>query len=216
MVKTEAITLIKEDVLALGRMVDCTIGEITRLLQREPAASLSLVEEQEEKINQACYDIEEKCMDLLLEREVLSAQEIRTLLGATVIAAKFERMADHANRVGRLATWAAESEVDIPPELPEMAGVVHRMVQEVLLSFLTDSADKTEEILQRDNQVDYLHDFLSKRLLSELGEREPEEAQMRAQFLFGARFLERMGDACCSIAKRVYFIVTGQRFKQEA
>lgn len=215
MVKTEAITLIKEDVLALGRMVDRTIGEVTHLLKTDGRASLALIEQQEEEINKACHDIEERCMEVLLEREVLNAQEIRLLFGSCVIAAKFERMADHANRVAKLASWASESGVEIPPELSEMAGVVHRMVEDVLLTFLTDAADKAQEILQRDSRVDYLHDYLSKRLLSELGEQDQEEAQMRAQFLFGARFLERMGDACCSIAKRTYFIVTGERLKSE-
>ena len=214
MVKTEAITLIKEDVLALGRMVDRTIGEVSRLLQKDDRATLSLIEAQEEEINKSCHDIEERCMEVILDREVLSAKEIRLLFGSCVIAAKFERMADHANRVGKLASWASQSAIDIPPELSEMAGVVHRMVEDVLLSFLTDAADKAQEILQRDSQVDYLHDLLSKRLLTELGEQDQEEAQMRTQFLFGARFIERMGDACCSIAKRIYFIVTGERLKE--
>jgi len=214
MVKSEAITLIKEDVLALGRMVDRTIGEVSRLLQNDERASLSFIEAQEEEINKSCLDIEERCMEIILEREVLSAQQIRLLFGSCVIAAKFERMADHANRVGKLASWASESAIDIPPELSEMAGVVHRMVEDVLVTFLTDAADKAQEILQRDSQVDYLHDLLSKRLLSELGDQDQEEAQMRAQFLFGARFIERMGDACGSIAKRIYLIVTGERLKE--
>jgi len=33
--------------------------------------------------------------------------------------------------------------------------------------------------------------------------------------LFCARFIERMGDACVSVAKRVYFIVTGNRLRRD-
>ena len=213
--KTEAITLIKEDVLALGRMVDSMLGEVSRLLLRDPEGDLDFVDELEEGTNQACQNIEEKCLDLLMERQEFGAQEIRTLVASTVIASKFERMADHAVRVAKLASWASESDVDIPPELAEMAGVIHRMVEDVLVSFLTDAADTAQGIIQRDSRVDYLHDLLSKKLLSELGDQDQEEAQLRTQFLFGARFLERMGDACCSIAKRVYFIATGERLKVE-
>ena len=104
-----------------------------------------------------------------------------------------------------------EEEIEIPEELPKMAATVYHMVQELLLCFLTDSASKAKEILASDNTVDYLHDVLSKRLLSNLGEQESAHAQMRAQFLFCSRFLERMGDACTSIAKRVYFLSTGER-----
>lgn len=214
--KSEAITLIKEDVLTMGRMVDKTVEEVARMLRREPNRGLAFVEEQEDAINKAYQQIEEKCLDLLLERDALGSAEIRTLVTIPSIASKFERLADHANRVGRLAVWADQDKIDIPQELPEMAQVVHRMVQDVLLSFLTDAADNVNEILQRDSQVNYLHDVLSKKLLSDLGEQESAKAQMRAQFLFCARFLERMGDACTSIAKRIYFIVTGERMRPEA
>lgn len=47
---------------------------------------------------------------------------------------------------------------------------------------MTDSPSKAKEILASDNNVDYLHDLLSKKLLSDLGEQESATAQMRAQF----------------------------------
>jgi len=210
-VKTESITLIKEEVLTLGRMVETTVYEVTRLLKADKKADLAMVERQEEEINKLCQQIEEKCVDLLMERDSFGAKEIRALVSIPLIAAKFERLADHANRVARFANWAIEDEIEIPEELPKMAATVYHMVQELLLCFLTDSASKAKEILASDNTVDYLHDVLSKRLLSNLGEQESAHAQMRAQFLFCSRFLERMGDACTSIAKRVYFLSTGER-----
>jgi phosphate transport system protein len=214
-VRTEAITLIKEDVLALGQMVNRSIAELTGLLEGDSRANLSFVEEQEEQINRSCLGVEERCLDLLLERQNLAPIEIRTLFASTVIAAKFERMADHANRVARMAQWAAEDEIDIPPELAEMTRVIHRMAEDVLYCFLTDDVDKVPEIIQRDNRIDYLHDMLSKQLLSDIGGQDDAHAQMRTQFLFAARFLERMGDAVTSVAKRVFFIGTGQRYKLE-
>ena len=209
--KAEAITLVKEEVLTLGRMVETTVYEVTRLLKGDTRADLALVERQEEEINQLCQEIEEKCVDLLTEANSFGAKEIRALVSVPLIAAKLERLADHANRVARFANWAIEDEIEIPEELPKMAGAVYHMVQELLLCFLTDSPSKAKEILAGDNTVDYLHDLLSKKLLSDLGEQESARAQMRAQFLFCARFLERMGDACTSIAKRVYFLSTGER-----
>jgi phosphate transport system protein len=192
-------------------MVETTVYEVTRLLKGDTRADLALVERQEEEINKLCQDIEEKCVDLLTEANTFGAKEIRALVSVPLIAAKLERLADHANRVARFANWANEDEIEIPEELPKMAGAVYHMVQELLLCFLTDSPSKAKEILASDNTVDYLHDLLSKRLLSDLGEQESARAQMRAQFLFCARFLERMGDACTSIAKRVYFLSTGER-----
>ncbi len=209
--KIQAITLVKEDVLHLGRMVHGTVTELTRLLSKEPGASFSLIEANESDINDECLKIEERCMDILHERQDLSALEIRTLVGSTLMAVKFERLADHAHRVAKFVTWAAEDNIDLPQEMREMALVVNRMVEDVLVCYLSDSIAAVPEITQRDSHVDYMHDLLSKRLLSDLGVQDQEEAQRRTQFLFCTRYLERMGDCCASIAKRIHFIVTGER-----
>lgn len=209
--KTQAITLMKEDILSLGRMVSSTVAELTKLLQHDSSARLDMIEEQEERINEQCLLIEEKAMDLLSHTEGLQAAEIRTLVGSTLLAAKFERLADHAHRVAKLISWVDEDALQIPPELAEMANVVHRMVEDSLVCYLTDAVDRIPEIVQRDSHVNYLHDVLSKKLLSDMGVQDQEEAQTRTQFLFCARYVERMGDCCTSIAKRTHFIVTGER-----
>ena len=214
--KTQAVTLMKEDVLSLGRKVNRTVSELTRLLARDPSASLQSIDELEEQINEGCLKIEEKCLDVLTERNDLNAEEIRALVGSTLMAAKFERLADHAHRVAKLVSWASEDGVEVPHELPEMAGVVNHMVEDVLLCFLADDTEKVPQIIQKDSHVNYLHDSLSKKLLADLGVQNPDEAQTRTQFLFCARYIERMGDCCTSVAKRIHFIVTGQRLKTES
>lgn len=211
----EAITLFREDVLNIGQMVDQTVEEMGRLLRKDRNADLNFLEDQEKRINQLFQEIEEKCLDLLKEKDRLAEKDIRMLVVSTVIASKFERIADHANRVAKIAWWAEEEDMDVPEQLVEMASVIQRMVKDVLFSFLTENADKTRDIMHRDSEVDYLDAVLSKQLLSDIGEQGQAKALMQAQFLFCARFLERMGDLCSSIAKRIYFIVTGERIKPE-
>ena len=214
--KTRAITLMKEDVLALGRLVSATTNELSKILQKDPTARFDQIEKHEDEINKSCLRIEEKCLDLLSERQDMNAQDIRTLVGSMLIAAKFERLADHAFRIAKFVSWVADEEVLIPPELAEMSGIVTRMVEDVLLCFVTDAIDKVPEIMQRDSKIDYLHDYLSKQLLQELGKQNQESAQTITQLLFCTRYLERMGDACTSIAKRIYFIVSGKRIEKDA
>lgn len=211
--KAEAVTLFKEDVLALGQLVSRTVAETARMLRKEKGADLGLIEEQEKSINKLYQQIEENCFELLMEKDIFAAKDIRLLLGSTIIAAKFERLADHSNRVAKIASWAREDNIELPPELSLMADCIHKMVQDVLFSFVTDQAEKVAEILHRDSEIDYLDAVLSKRLLSNLGDQEQEKAQISAQFLFCTRYLERMGDLTKSVAKRIYFISTGKRLK---
>jgi phosphate transport system protein len=214
--KTEAITFVKEDVLSLGQLVDKTVEEVAQILRLEPGTDINAIEAREELIDDACRTIEEKCLELFLEKEKLDAREIRVLVGSIMIALKFERLADHANRISRMVLRAREDGIEIPPQLAEMADIVHRMVQDVLLSFVAEDEQKALAVIAQDNQVNYLHDLLSKQLLSDLGEQDQASAQMVAQFLFCARFLERMGDACASIGRRVFFIVTGKQMKKQS
>ncbi len=212
----ESITLLKEDVLSLGRMVDNTVDMVTNLLKKADSARLEDVENQEKQINDWSQEIEEKCLELLIEKDNLSAKDVRTLVSCTLIVSKLERLGDHANRVARIASWAREEEIEVPDELPQMSAVVHHMMQDALLTFVTNDLNKVTEVLQQDSQVNYLHDVMSKRLLSKLGEQEQASAHMGAQFLFCARFIERMGDLCTSVAKRVHFINTGKRLSSRS
>jgi phosphate transport system protein len=211
--KTQAVTLIKEDVLSLGRSVSGLVVKVVELLTNH-TANLAVVEELEEQCNEKCQGIEEKCLDLLTERQQeLTPAEIRVLLSSTLMAAKFERLADHAHRVAKLAVWFVGAKY--PPEFAEMASIVHRMIEDTLVCFVTDELTRLPQIVQQDSHVNYLHDVLSKRLLSDLGKQDQEAAQRNAQFLFCARYLERMGDCCVSIAKRTHFMVTGKRLRSE-
>lgn len=209
--KTQQITLVKEDVLSLGRKVASVVVELSGLLSRSQAATFELIQRQEEEINDLCLRIEEECLDVLVERQDLNPREIRTVVGSTLIAAKLERVADHAHRTAKLVTWILEDDVPIPDELAEMANVISRMVEDVLICFVSDAIERVPEISQRDSQVDYLHDMMHKRLLSDLGVQDQEQAQTNTQFLFCARYLERMGDLVASIARRIHYIVTGER-----
>jgi phosphate transport system protein len=204
----------KEDVLSLGRTVNNLVGKVVELLTTDNANNLALVEELEEQCNTKCQKIEERCLDVLTERQDLNPVEIRILLSSTLMAAKFERLADHAHRVAKLVVWFVGAKY--PAELGEMASIVHRMVEDTLFCFVTDEVTRLPEIVQRDSHVNYLHDLLSKRLLSDLGGQDQEAAQRNAQFLFCARYIERMGDCCVSIAKRTHYMVTGKRLKGDA
>jgi phosphate transport system protein len=213
--KTQAITLMKEEILTLGRGVSSMVAELARLLSGDANAKFDVVDEKEREINSRCMKIEERCMDLLTEHNDFAPLEVRTLVGSTLIAVKLERLADHAHRVAKLAGWASEDGIVLPPELSEMAQLVQRMIDDTLVCYLTDGVDRIAEIVQRDAHVNYLHDIVSKKLLSTLGVQDQEEAQRRTQFLFCARYLERMGDCVTSAARRTYFIVTGKRLQAE-
>ena len=121
--------LFKEDVLSIGQMVERMVDETAKLMRSEASATLKVVQDEELKVNRSDQEIEEKCLDLLREKDLLAEKEIGRLVVSTIISAKFERMADHAHRAAKIADWAHEDQIEIPAELIEMSKVVLRMVQ---------------------------------------------------------------------------------------
>ena len=213
MVRTQLITLMKEDVLSLGRKVHLLVSELDKLLSGDCSADLSFIEQQEELINDGRYKIEDKCFAVLYEHQDLTLQEIRMLVGSTLIATKFERLADHAHRIARMVSWTSADNLVVPAELAEMVNTVKDMIEEVLLCYVTDTIEKIRPIVHQDSRVDYLHGVLSKRLLTSLEVPDLAGSQMCAQLLLCSRYAERMGDLCASIAKRIHYFVTGERLK---
>ena len=186
--KAKALYFLKDDVVSMGRMVNTSVEEMASILKGNPSGSMSLIEEREKKINDYCKKIEETCLELLLEKETVTQKDIRLLVSTIIIAAKLERMGDHANRIAKVADWARKEKVGVPTEMAEMASVIHQMAEDILMGCLEDTPDKALEVLKRDTAVDLLDEVLSRRLLAASGAPDKAQAQIETLFLFCTTF----------------------------
>jgi phosphate transport system protein len=99
----------------------------------------------------------------------------------------------------------------IPEELREIAENCHSMLQDALIAFDTGSVELANQLVERDRQIDLLHDSSSQKIIRKLARESTAYFETETHMLTSLRLLERTGDAIVSIAQEVNFIHSGQR-----
>ena len=199
---------LKEKLLRMGGLAEQAIDRATEAYRTRDAKFCQMVLTGENDINQAERDIDELALDLLATQQPM-AVDLRFILAVVKINADLERVGDQAvNIAQRLLDLISEPEVQLPVDIPRMAGSVTTMVQRALESFLDGKAEIAEAVLQMDNTVDRMKDeafvVLVQRMVSE-----PSTARAALNVLLISRALERIADHATNIAEDVIFWVRG-------
>jgi phosphate transport system protein len=128
-----------------------------------------------------------------------SSTTLRHLVGVLLILPELERSGDLAEHIAQRAVTNLGSEMS-----PLSRGIVQRMA-EVALEMWRDAADayadraeRAEELAEADEEIDILHERLTKEIA---GETMP--TAISAQVTLLARFYERLGDHAVNLARRV-------------
>jgi phosphate transport system protein len=199
---------LKEKLLRMGGLAEQAIDRATEAYRTRDAKYCQMVLTAENDINEAERQIDELALDLLAMQQPM-AVDLRFILAVLKINADLERVGDQAvNIAQRVLDLISEPEVQLPVDIPRMAGSVTTMVQRALESFLDGKAEVAEAVLQMDNIVDRMKDeafvILVQRMTSE-----PSTARAALNVLLISRALERIADHATNIAEDVIFWVRG-------
>ena len=135
-----------------------------------------------------------------------------TVLGTNVRVranADLERVGDQAvNIAERVIDMNAYPQVELPVDIPRMAGVVSGMVRRALESFIHAKADVAEAVLKMDNVVDDMNREAFVALANTMHDSR-EVTRQALDTLLIVRNLERVADHATNIAEDVIFWVRG-------
>ena len=199
---------LKEKLLRMGGLAEQAIDRATEAYRTRDAKFCQMVLTGENDINQAEREIDELALDLLAMQQPM-AVDLRFILAVLKINADLERVGDQTvNIAQRVLDLISEPEVQLPVDIPRMAGNVTTMVQRALESFLDGKAETAEVVLQMDGIVDRMKDeafvVLVQRMVSD-----PSTARAALNVLLISRALERIADHATNIAEDVIFWVRG-------
>jgi len=192
---------ITDQMIEMSRLVGSAINRATTALLD---ADLDLAEgviAADRRIDQLQVDLEEKSQELLIRQQPV-ARDLRVILTALRMGGDLERMGDLAVHLAKLARLRYPHSA-IPPELRgsvvQMGQVAERIVAK------TGSVIASRDI---DDAMDSLHRNLFRVLLSDewtLG------VEAAVDVTLCSRYYERFADHAVSVARRVIFLVTGER-----
>lgn len=202
------LTEIREDILALSRLVDSAIDDaMTALYVRDPILAQTVIDG-DEQVNALRYQIEEACLRTIATQQP-AARDLRAVMAATHIAVELERMGDHAVGTAKLVTrLEPENEISSLHKLPKMAKRARKMMNQGVQAYVTEDVEMARTLLERDAKIDKMYKRLFRETLAEMHD---DDYIRRATFLLWVGHnLERIGDRSTNIAERVIFMVTNE------
>jgi phosphate transport system protein len=200
---------LQDEVLIMGSMVEKAITRsVDALRTRDVAVSNSVVAD-DAAINAKRYDLEEKCIHTIALQQPMAA-DLRQLVAVLFIANELERMADHAEGIGRINLMLGEEPLPRPlGEINEMAAKATDMLRRALTAFVERDAPSARQICDEDDAIDALYDQSYNALIHEMI-RTPADVERITYLIWTCHNLERIADRVTNICERVIFMVTGQ------
>lgn len=186
---------------------------IQALVNRDPDLAYRVIDG-DDRIDELNYEVDTQAMQLLALRQPM-ALDLRNVVAALKISADLERIADYATNMARRTIPLTETAPVGPIHvIPRMARLVTTMMKNVIDAYIAHDAVKALAVWRDDEEVDEMYVSLFRELLTYMME-DAERITPCTHVLFMAKNIERMGDHVTNICETIYFLVHGQRLRED-
>ncbi len=205
----ERLREIQDEVLIMGSMVEKAIGRSVEALKKRDLKLAEQVIEDDRKINQKRFAIEESCVTIIATQQPM-AGDLRIIITVLNLIIELERMGDYAEGIASIALKIGD-EPPLKPliDIPRMAEKARDMLRRSLETFLNRDAEEAMRIIAEDDEVDCLYDQVFRELLVFMME-DPRTITRATLLIWVSHNLERIADRVTNICERVIFTVTGK------
>jgi phosphate transport system protein len=180
----------------------------TALLDADVALA-DLVIAGDEQIDATRESIDQRCFTLLARQQPV-ATDLRTIVTATRIASDLERMGDLAEHIAKVARMRFPDHAvpqEVRPAFLEAGHVAEMLVAKAGTVIATRNVEAARELETDDDAMDRLHRVLSDDW--------PYGIEVAIDITLLGRYYERFADHAVSVARRVVYLVTGERHVPE-
>jgi len=200
---------VRDTLIEMGRKVGIAMEFATTALLTADLAVAEKVISEDTQIDQMQHDLDAKTLTLLARQQPV-AGDLRTLVTSLRMSADLERMGDLARHIAKLARMRYPATA-VPPELAltiqEMGKVAQRIIEKATTVIATHNLEAALQLEKDDDEMDKLH---RKLFLALLDDAWPHGIETAIDMTLLGRYYERCADHAVSVARRVYFLVTGE------
>ena len=199
---------VSQSLVDLTGMVTASMVKASKAVQ---TADLALAEEviaSDIKIDDFQHELDARIIDIIARQQPV-ASDLRALVTAMRMSADLERMGDLAHHIAKVARLR-HPELAIPESLilpfTEMGHVAEKLSIMVAAVITTRDTEMALQIEKDDDEMDDLHKKVISSIIKDDSGLTLESA---IDLTLLGRYYERYADHAVSVARRVYFLVTG-------
>ena len=201
---------IVDDLVAMTRTVEHAVQEATKALLTADAEIAERVISDDAAVDAARERIEERSFELLALQQPV-AKDLRMLVAALRMVADLERMGDlsvHVAKVARLRVPSVAVPEELVPTIERMATVAEHMVGTVAGIIAERDVEGAIRLEEDDEEMDSLRKSSFRLMLDDSW---PHGVEAAVDIALLGRYYERIADHAVSLARRVVYLVTGER-----
>ena len=200
---------VKDEILVLGSMVEQAVADSMDALKKRDVKASQKIYEQDRKINEKRFAIENQCMILIATQQPM-ARDLRLLASMLDVASELERMGDYAKGIATINIRMGDQPLLKPLiDLPRMATIASGMLHRALTAFVTENVEAARAIPVEDDEVDGLYTQIYRELMMFVIQ-DPKVIERANMLLWAAHNMERMADRVTNICERTVFVATGE------
>lgn len=197
------------DLINMGSLVEESIDNTILALKKQDVDLARKVFRNDDTIDELEQRIEKKCMNLIARQQPL-AKDLRTISTALKIITDMERIADHSADIAEITLRMANVKYIKPLiDIPKMAELAKQMVNRSIDAYIKQDIKLAEEVCASDDDVDDLFNKIILELIN-IMKNDATTVEQGIDFMFIAKYLERMADHATNISEWVVFNVTGE------
>jgi len=200
---------ISDQLVEMTRLAGSAMSRATTALLDADLGMAESVIEQDRAVDKLRDELDEKAFELLARQQPV-ATELRIIVTSLRMSADLERMGDLALHVAKVARMRYPNSA-VPPKLRaimlEMGQVAERIVAKAGSVIASRDIDQALELERDDDDMDRLHAQLFRVLLDGTW---IDGIETAVDVALVGRFYERFADHAVSVARRVFYLVTGQ------
>ncbi len=205
----EKIQHLKDEILALGGMVEQAMRDAVEALKRRDVEASRRIYAADRDINAKRFAIEQEALITIATQQPM-AHDLRVLASILEIAGELERMGDYAKGIAKINIMLGDQPLIKPLiDIPRMMEIATSMLRRALRAFVEGDVETALAIPQEDDEVDALYNQVYRELVTYMIQN-PRTIDQANYLMWAAHNLERMADRVTNICERTLFVVTGE------
>ncbi len=201
--------------MSMGGLVEQAVRNSTEALHDRNSELAACVISDDSRIDQLLEDINDCAVNLIALRQP-KARDLRMVIAVIRISQFLERAGDYAKNIAKRAVTITgmDPELEGDGSIRRLAISVESLTKDSLDSFVYQDVDKASDVIQRDIEIDRMHNSLFRKFVNLMME-DPGSIEPTLHLLSVAKNLERIGDYATAISEQTIYMVTGSHIAEQ-